>query len=97
MQEVSVDKIIPLKNSVIVEPFAQEDKTEDGWELPEKASSATPVLGKVVKAGAESQFKEGDIVFFRRYSIDQLSFVVDGKPKEFNFLTDAEIVAYIRQ
>ena len=97
MKILDVKDIVPLRDGVIIREFEHDTITESGFELPENQHQATPVLGQVVAAGANSQFKIGDIVFFRRYSVDELSFTVDGKKVTVNFLTDNEVVATLKQ
>ncbi len=97
MQTIDVKNIVPLKNGVIIRPLERETTTESGFELPQAQHQATPVVGTIVAAGEESKFKVGDMVFFRRYSVDELSFQIDGKKVEVNFLTDEEVVAYVNQ
>ena len=97
MKTLDVRDIVPLKNGVIIKEMERETVTESGLELTEAQHAGTPVVGEVVAVGSESQFKIGDIVFFRRYSVDELSFLVDGKKQTVNFLTDNEIVAYAKR
>lgn len=97
MKTIDVKDIVPLKNCLIIREFERETTTESGLELPENQNQGTPVVGEVVAIGPESQFKIGDVVFFRRYSVDSLTFKVDGKTVEVNLLTDSEVVATIRQ
>lgn len=96
MKIIDVKDIVPLKKGLIIRPFEKDTSTESGFLIPEQTTAATPVLGTVVAAGSESTFAVGDIVFFRRYSVDELSFMVDGKRQEVNFLTDEEVVAKIK-
>ena len=95
-QILDVRDIVPLKTGVIIKELERETETESGLELTEAQHSGTPVAGQVVAVGEESKFKVGDIVFFRRYSVDTLSFPIDGKKVEVNFLTDSEIVAMMK-
>ena len=97
MKTLDVRDIVPLKNGVIIKELERETMTESGLELTEAQHSGTPVVGTVVAVGSESQFKVGDVVFFRRYSVDELSFLIDGKKQSVNFLTDSEIVAYAKR
>ncbi len=97
MQTLDISKIVPLRDGVLIKPFEQDGETSSGMLLPEQQHQATPVLGEVIAKGGNSQFEVGDIVFFRRYSIDELSFPVDGKKITVSFLTDSEIVAKFKK
>jgi len=97
MKTLDVADIVPLKTGVIIKELERDSVTESGLELPEAQHAGTPVVGEIVAAGSESQFKIGDIVFFRRYSVDELTFQVDGKKQTVNFLTDSEVVAHVKK
>ena len=97
MKILNVADIIPLKNGLIIKPFERDSITESGFELPQEQHQSTPVLGSVIAAGTESQFAVGDVVFFRRYSVDELSFNVDGVKQTVSFLTDNEVVATFKK
>lgn len=96
MKILDVKNIVPLKKGLIIRPFEKETETAVGLMMPESSHTGTPVLGTVVAAGDESRFKIGDILFFRRYSVDELTFDIDGKKVEVNMLTDEEVVAYYK-
>jgi co-chaperonin GroES (HSP10) len=97
MKTIDVRDIVPLKTGIIIKELERETVTESGLELTETQNSGTPVVGTVVAVGEESRFKIGDTVFFRRYSVDELSFIVDGKKQTVNFITDDEVVAYAKR
>lgn len=97
MKILDVQDIVPLKNGLIIKELEKDTVTESGLELPEQQHAGTPVLGQVIAVGEESKFVIGDIIFFRRYSVDELSFTVDGKKVTVNFLTDSEVVAKFKQ
>lgn len=77
-------KLIPLEDHILVEAIEEENKTKSGILLPDNKEK--PSKGKVVAVGngkildngnrAPIDVKEGDIVFFTKYSPDELD--VDG-------------------
>lgn len=77
-------KLIPLEDHILVEAIEEENKTKSGILLPDNKEK--PSKGKVVAVGngkildngnrAPIDVKEGDIVYFTKYSPDELD--VDG-------------------
>ena len=61
--------IKPLRDQVILEPAAKEDKTESGLYLPETADKPRPEQGIVVAVGPDvkSNIKKGNTVLFSKY------------------------------
>lgn len=97
MDNFSVDQIQPLAKHILVKPIGRPTETSTGFVMPEEGWSPTPVVGLVIAAGEGSQFKVGQIVFFRRYSVDELKFIsADGQNQIVNLLSDDEIVATIK-
>ena len=97
MPEITVSNIVPLKQFILIEPLNRTEETTSGLILPEEKYTPTPVVGKVLRAGADSQFVAGDIVFFRRYSTDELKFATaDGIEQLVSLISDDEVVAKIQ-
>ena len=93
----TVTDIVPCRKFILVKPLEKPTETDSGLVLPEQGFSPTPVCGEVVAAGDESEFHVGQMVFFRRYSVDSLKFYgEDGNLIELNLLADEEIVARIK-
>ena len=73
-------RLIPLEDHIIVKPLVQESTTKSGIILPENKEK--PSKGEVVAVGAGKilengsrasvDVKVGDIVYFAKYSIDEL-------------------------
>lgn len=79
---------------VIIEP-ERIMETDSGIERADQGHS-TPVKGKVVSAGAESRFKVGDVLLFRRYSVDELKMPAkDGTETVVFVAEDGDIVARV--
>ena len=87
-----MNNVEPIGARVIIEP---EKLTEtDSGILRADQGQATPVKGTVKAAGKDSQFKVGDILFFRRYSVDDLKMpMADGTEQSLFICDDADIVA----
>lgn len=90
---IKVEDIVPLKKYILIKPRTRSAETSSGIIMPEQSSTATPVVGDVIAVGDESQFKPGDTVFFRRFSVDELKFSVDGKEEIVSLISDDEVVA----
>jgi co-chaperonin GroES (HSP10) len=97
MESFSIEQIQPLAKYILVKPLERPAETVTGFLMPEEGYTPTPVCGEVISAGEGSQFKIGDTVFFRRYSVDSLKFTnSNGKIEEVNLISDDEIVAIIK-
>lgn len=59
---------------MIVKTDSETNATSSGIIIPEAEHQATPVVGRVIGVGPDSKYKEGQVVFFRRYTIDELKF-----------------------
>lgn len=92
---IKIENIVPLKKYIIVKPNNGPTESASGLIMPEERYVATPVVGKVVSAGPDSQFKPGEYVFFRRYSIDEMKFKTEEGEEVVNLLSDDEVVATI--
>ncbi|GAB4156640.1 MAG: co-chaperone GroES [Candidatus Dojkabacteria bacterium] len=91
-------KIQPIGMRVVVKPTQmQEDKTPGGLILPPSAQDESkPETGTVVrlgtgKSGKEFMMKEGDTVFFKKYSPDEIE--VDGE--KYYILHQDDVLAII--
>lgn len=83
-------KLIPLEDHIVVKPLNQETTTKSGIILPEskeKPSKWEVVAvgnGKILENGSRAPIdvKVGDIVYFAKYSIDELEVEEDDWKKE---------------
>ena len=83
-------KLIPLEDHIVVKPINQESTTKSGIILPEskeKPSKWEVVAvgnGKILENGTRAPIdvKVGDIVYFAKYSIDELEVEEDDWKKE---------------
>ncbi|MFC2494918.1 co-chaperone GroES [SR1 bacterium human oral taxon HOT-345] len=94
-------RLIPLEDHIIVKPLVQESTTKSGIILPENKEK--PSKGEVVAVGAGKilengsrasvDVKVGDIVYFAKYSIDELEIDEDGEKKKYLVMKQNYIMA----
>jgi len=90
-------KLQPLGKRVLVKPSEKEEKTEGGLIIPATAEKEKPSQGVVVKLGTtktDHKFlvKEGDVVFFKKYSPDEVE--MDGDT--YYLIDENDILAIIK-
>lgn len=95
-EEIKIENIRPVGSFVLIEPVNRPEETSSGFIIPEEGYTPTPVIGKIIAVGEASIYKEGDMVFFRRYSIDELKFNTGGTQQIVSLISDDEIVATIQ-
>ena len=72
------------------------NQTASGIVLPGNEKPGMPTMGKVIKTGPESSFKESQVVLFRRYSVDEVKYsTAQGTDEKIFFITDDEVIATI--
>ena len=94
-------KLIPLEDHVIVMPLSEETITKSGIILPE--SKEKPSKGQVVAVGdgkilengsrAPVDVKIGDVVYFAKYSIDELEIDEEGQKVKYLVMKQSYIMA----
>ncbi len=94
--EIKLENIKAVGDKIIIEVFTKINTNSD-WEFPEEQYTATPVVAKVIARGEDSIYDIGDLVFFRRYSVDELKFKIDGKDRTVSIISDEEVVAIIKK
>jgi chaperonin GroES len=92
---MSVVKIKPLEDRVLVEPQAAEEKTASGIIIPDSAKEK-PQKGTVVAVGPGTkdvniEVKKGDTVLYGKYSGTELT--VEGK--DYLIMRQSDILAVI--
>ncbi len=94
-------RLIPLEDHIIVKPLVQESTTKSGIILPENKEkpSKWEVIavggGKILENGSRASVdvKVGDIVYFAKYSIDELEIDEDGEKKKYLVMKQNYIMA----
>lgn len=94
-------RLIPLEDHVIVKPLSEETTTKSGIILPE--SKEKPSKGQVVAVGdgkilengsrAPVDVKIGDVVYFAKYSIDELEIDEEGQKVKYLVMKQSYIMA----
>lgn len=98
-----MQNIIPIGKRCLVKPYQAAEKTESGLLMNNESNvSAAPVKGTVVAAGRGrwwklwldgSEFQVGDVLYFRRYSIDILKTITEKGEQVVNVVEDADVIA----
>ena len=85
--------IRPVGARVLIKVQTAASKSTSGLYLDNSTNnSAAPVKGEVLEAGAKSQFSKGDIIYYRRYSTDDLKIVEADGEKTVTFVDDEDII-----
>ena len=64
--------IKPAKGVLLISPLQAAAKTESGLIMENNSNTANaPSKGVVVEAGEGCDWKKGDVVFWRRYGVDE--------------------------
>lgn len=92
---INKDDVIPVGKRLLIEPFKQASETTSGLAMAEGDGNATPVCGTVIRVGQGCSFKEGDLLLFRRYSIDSLKAYTEEGEQEIYLLEESEIIGTI--
>lgn len=90
-------KLQPLGKRVLVRPLEVEEKTESGLIIPDTADKEKPSQGTVVKLGNTRKdfkflVKEGDVVFFKKYSPDE----IEMKGEKYYLIEEEDILAIVK-
>ncbi len=56
-------------------------------------AAAAPVKGIVIAAGTQSAFKVDEVIFFRRYSVDELKIVTENGEEVVTLVDDEDVLA----
>ncbi len=85
------DMLKPLKDRIIVERLAAEERTKSGIVLPDTAKEK-PEQGKVIACGKDvKEIKVGNTIIFSKYGPTEIK--LDGK--EFLVIKEEEILAIL--
>jgi co-chaperonin GroES (HSP10) len=96
--EITLEEIFPQGEMMLVDPveFSGEQISKGGIIMPGNAMQATPTLARVVRAGNDAKFKEGSVVIFRRYSLDEIKIKTSSGDKMLNFVSNEDIISEYR-
>lgn len=88
-------EIVPVGKRLLIEPFKQATKTTGGLAIVEGDGNATPVVGTVIRTGDNCAYKVGNVLLFRRYSIDSLKVYAEDGEQEIYLLEESEVIAFL--
>lgn len=95
--KIEVENIRPVGARCLINTYKEAAQTESGLYHAEKENEATPVVGVIFKAGTQSTYTQGQVVMFRRYSLDELKFNKGTEEVLLHLVEDEEIVATVLQ
>lgn len=88
------DNVIPVGDRYLIETYKAADESSTGLSMENQNNTANaPVIGTVLKAGDKGTFKVGEMVLFRRYSIDELKFINADGEQIVHIVEGSEIIA----
>ena len=89
---ITIDEIFPNGDKIVIEPMEHqgEQQTKSGIIIATDSNSATPTLGKILRAGPDSIYKVGENVFFRRYSLDEIEVNMSIGKRKVYFISSKE-------
>jgi len=89
-------KIVPVGDRVLVKPFTTQElagkKSASGIILPDSVTQEKSAQGKVIAVGEGKKVKVGDVVFFSKYSYDE----IEQNGEELYLLKEENILAVIK-
>lgn len=84
-QKPVIEKITPVGFRVLLRIYKKDSMTTSGLELPDSENSGMPVMAQITVLGKKTfwqrflmsfgfkpEYKVGDWVYFRKYSVDEL-------------------------
>ena len=83
----------PIGKRLIIDVYEGAEKTEGGLELSNTQSNNAPVRGTVVRTRLDSDFVEGDIIYFRRFALDELKFTTETGEQTVYAIDEMDIIA----
>ena len=96
--QITVDEIFPQGEMMLVDPieFSGEQSTKSGIVLVTEHTQATPTLARILRAGPDAKYKEDSIVFFRRYSLDEIEVKMSTGKRKLNFINTEDVISEYR-
>ena len=92
MEKLNVNKIYPTEDRLLMETYSHAGTTSEGLEQVNENTNTAPVIGKVIRAGEKSKYKEGQGLMWRRYSLDILKIPTSEGDVEYNLLEDSRFL-----
>jgi co-chaperonin GroES (HSP10) len=95
MKNIAIDPnlIEPQGDYLLVEVVKAPSETDSGFELVNSEStSATPMIARVIKAGAKCVILSSEVVVFRRYALDEVKIPSAEGDKSVYLLQESEVI-----
>jgi len=92
--EINKDTIQPVKNYLLIEVDVEKE-TSSGLLLAEDGGYTLPTVGTVIRSGELAEYKEGEVVIFRKYSADEIKVTTAEKEEKYWLLESSEVIGLI--
>lgn len=97
MSRITPDQHYPTRNHLLIKIAEKTQETESGLITADTATNSAPVVGEVIRKGDQALFKVGEIVMFRRYSVDEIRVPTEtGEDDIFYFIEDTDVLSVIK-
>jgi co-chaperonin GroES (HSP10) len=107
-QNMVVDKLTPIGERVLVNIWKKPQETSAGFLLPENENQGMPVLAQIAVLGKKTiwqkvqiflgmkpNYKVGQWVYFRKYSIDEFKLTTEKGELTLYVLEEPEIIGLV--
>ena len=109
-QPLIINELTPIGFRVLLKPYEKPETTSAGFFIPESENSGMPAMGQIVILGRKTiweklqlflglkqSYSVGDLVYFRKYSVDELRISApDGETVIF-ILEEDEIIGLVNK
>jgi co-chaperonin GroES (HSP10) len=90
-----MNKITPTQGNILVKPYEKPSEV-GGLQLVGDQQNNAPVRGEILEVASPSKFQAGQHIFFRKYAIDELSYInEDGKETKVWLVDEREVLAVL--
>jgi len=95
---MKITGVTPIGARCVVEPHKAATESASGLVLEHNSNaSGAKSLGKIIKIGTDSKFQgmEGKNILFRRYALDEQTYIDSTGRKEVYIIDDSEVLAFL--
>lgn len=86
-------EITPCKKNTLVQPYKAEKQSSAGLVWETTNANIAPVSGTVIKASHDSLYRVGQVILFRRFSVDELKFITKTGENVVYLVEDQDVIA----
>lgn len=95
---IKLEKINPLGERCLIKPYEAATQTKSGVVRENSSNtSSAKTAGTVIRKGDKSRFSVGDMVLFRRYSVDDLKYITPEGEQTATLVDDENVLALVEQ